>query len=40
MTLLVDASAKPAKTDMSILVMAKELHAVPIDFPDCIVADE
>lgn len=39
MTLLVDASAKKvAKTNMSsILVMAKELHAVPIDFPNCIV---
>lgn len=38
--LLVDASAKKvAKTNMSsILVMANELHAVPIDFPNCMVA--
>ena len=38
--LLVDAFAKKvAKTNMSsILVMANELHAVPIDFPNCMVA--
>ena len=39
MVFLVDASAKKvASTNMSsMFVMAKELHAVPIDFPNCIV---
>ena len=40
MVLLVDDSAKKvAKTNMSsILVIANELHAVPSDFPNCMVA--